>query len=97
MRTEVFPILLHKIRIMCLFWQAEPLTGAVILSEEYVRANTDHVVENLAEEILMAGQKLCSSPTHGVCIGSNDGANNFANKLIEKLDSKARIIEKLGK
>jgi len=65
-----------------------PLTGAVILSEDYVEANTNHVTKTLAKEILTAGQKLCSSPTHGFWIGSYEGAISFAHELIREIASR---------
>jgi hypothetical protein len=69
-----------------------PLTGAVVINEDFIKLNENKLTGTLAEEILIAGQKLCSSPTYGLWVGSYEGAVNFAKELIKEIASRTEIL-----
>lgn len=72
---------------------AGPLTGAIVLDENYVSKAAQNTAGQLAEEILIGGQKMCSSPNYGIWIGSYDGAVSFANNLIKELHLKSKGLK----
>ena len=49
----------------------EPLTGALILQQDYFEQNLDVNIKNLSSSIQIMGQQLCSSPTIGFLLNYN--------------------------
>ena len=49
----------------------EPLTGALIMQQDYFEKNLDINIKNLSSSIRVMGQQLCSSPTIGFLINYN--------------------------
>jgi len=55
-----------------------PLTGVAVIDESYSDENT---AENLALNMVLYDQQLCSSPTRAIFIGGWRDANKFAEKV----------------
>ena len=49
----------------------EPLTGALIIQQDYFEQNLDVNIKNLSSSIQIMGQQLCSSPTIGFLLNYN--------------------------
>jgi hypothetical protein len=62
----------------------EPLTGALIMQQDYFEKNLNINIENLSSSIRVMGQQLCSSPTIGFLINYNldESIDNIFENLI---------------
>ena len=64
----------------------EPLTGALLIQQDYFEKNLDINIKNLSSSITVMGQQLCSSPTIGFLINYNMSEsidNIFENLIID--------------
>ena len=61
----------------------EPLTGALIMQQDYFEKNLDINIKNLSSSIRVMGQQLCSSPTIGFLINYN--LNESIDNIFENL------------
>ena len=62
----------------------EPLTGALIMQQDYFEKNLNINIKNLSSSIRVMGQQLCSSPTIGFLINYNlnESIDNIFKNLI---------------
>ena len=61
----------------------EPLTGALIIQQDYFEKNLDINIKNLSSSIQIMGQQLCSSPTIGFLLNYN--FNNSFDAIIQNI------------
>ena len=61
----------------------EPLTGALIMQQDYFEKNLNINIKNLSSSIRVMGQQLCSSPTIGFLINYN--LNESIDNIFENL------------
>ena len=71
---QLFIIFIYRPRII----NMEPLTGVLLIQQDYFEKNLVTNIKNLSSSIRVMGQQLCSSPTIGFLINYN---------LNESLDS----------
>ena len=66
----------------------EPLTGALLIQQDYFERNLDTNIKNLSSSIRVMGQQLCSSPTIGFLINYNlnESIDNIFKNLISDME-----------
>ena len=74
----------HRPRII----NMEPLTGALIIQQDYFEKKLDINIKNLSYSIRVMGQQLCSSPTIGFLINYklNESIDNIFENLIKDIE-----------
>ena len=66
----------------------EPLTGALLIQQDYFEKNLVTNIKNLSSSIRVMGQQLCSSPTIGFLINYNlnESIDNIFKNLISDME-----------
>ena len=66
----------------------EPLTGALLIQQDYFEKNLGTNIKNLSSSIRVMGQQLCSSPTIGFLINYNlnESIDNIFKNLISDME-----------
>ena len=66
----------------------EPLTGALLIQQDYFEKNLNINIKNLSSSIRIMGQQLCSSPTIGFLTNYNfnDSIDNIFENLIKDIE-----------